>query len=418
MINISYETIQLLNEALEAILLNRPYVPLEVDDTTKDLSNVLSQVNQLAECVRQVNTYIIDLSNGMLDIEMPPRSNYLAAGLKQLHSNLNHLTWQTQQIAQGDYKHKVDFMGDFAEAFNSMTAQLQEREMILRTQNEIIGTIFDHIECLFILSADNRQKAFYINGTARKVFNISRISDFSACVENSEFLSQLINLNMDTDMHRELFNPDTNKWYGIISSNLQWIEDKPAVLFYCTDITHHKKREETLERDAHIDPLTGVYNRRAFDVCIRRDFQHAKRLYMSIALLIIDIDFFKAYNDTYGHVQGDICLISVAKCIRSSVRRSTDFVARFGGEEFVVLLPNTDYESAMKVAEKIRSAVQNLEILNQSNHSEITKTTVSIGVSAILPTPGTTPMHLLHMADTALYRSKNAGRNCVTLAGE
>lgn len=414
--NIDDKTAKLINDALETILLNRTYTPLQIEDASGELSNIVSTINQLAACVQQANGFVIDLSKGKLDLEPLPRSNYLASGAKQLHSHLNHLTWQTQQIAQGDYKQKVDFMGDFAAAFNMMTKQLKERETSLRAQNEIISTIFDHIECLFILNENNRIEALYINNIARQLFGIEETSNLLDYAKSPGFISQLIMLDIKESSNHELFDPDAKQWYNVTVSPLRWTDDSPALLFYCVNITHHKQRQDTLELDAHTDPLTGIYNRRALDVYIKRDVQHAKRLNMNISLLIIDIDFFKKYNDAYGHIQGDACLIAVAKCIQSTACRSTDFVARFGGEEFVALLPNTNDANALKLAEKVRLNVEALKIPNQSNPSEMTGVTVSVGVASLIPTSDTTPTQLLNMADVALYRSKEAGRNCVTLA--
>lgn len=414
------DSIKLINDALEAILLNQAYSPIVFKDASDETEQLAARINRLAECVRQVNDFIVDLSKGMLNIDPPPRNNYLASAAKQLHSHLNHLTWQTQQIAQGDYRQKVDFMGDFAVAFNTMTKQLQEREESLKAHNELIGTVFDHIECLLILNADNRYEAFYINRSAEKEFNLENTLNLAKRAGSSHFINQLINLDVNDGAGQELFDSDTKQFYSVIVSQLRWTDNSPAVLFYCMNITHHKQRESTLERDAHTDALTGIFNRRAFDMYIKRDLQHAKRLGMHISLLIIDIDFFKAYNDTYGHLQGDVCLMMVAKCIRSTVCRSTDFVARFGGEEFVALLPNTDSDSAVKLAEKIRMAVEKLKVPNKciADHYETTGVTVSVGICSVVPTDETTTSQMLHAADVALYHSKKSGRNRVTLAEE
>ncbi len=177
-----------------------------------------------------------------------------------------------------------------------------------------------------------------------------------------------------------------------------------------------KKKTEELNvklRDiSYIDGLTGVANRLRFDDFFRKEWRRARRTKRPISILMLDIDFFKNYNDLLGHLEGDECLKNVAKAIQSHIRADVDLVARYGGEEFVVVLPETDLKGALKVAERIRRDIEGLKIAHPG--SEVSKfVTVSIGVASIVPIDNLKKEVLLNMADKALYVAKKRGRNRV-----
>nr|WKF59479.1 Phytochrome-like protein cph2 [Paraburkholderia busanensis] len=169
--------------------------------------------------------------------------------------------------------------------------------------------------------------------------------------------------------------------------------------------------EAALQRIAATDALTGLGNRRAFDERLAQEWRRAQREHTSLALLFIDIDHFKRFNDTYGHAVGDEVLAVVAERIMSGTRRADDLPARYGGEEFAVLLPNTTLDGALKVAEKIRKRVEAAGLANQGTQTG--HVTVSIGCAACLPPEGGDAAALLAAADAQLYAAKDAGRNRV-----
>lgn len=170
----------------------------------------------------------------------------------------------------------------------------------------------------------------------------------------------------------------------------------------------------TLELLALEDALTGLANRRQFDLFIQAEMGRAKRGRTTLALLMIDVDHFKRFNDRYGHLVGDECLRRVARIIQENIRRPGDLAARFGGEEFAVVLPSTDYVGAFIVAEKIRKAV--LASAIEHGDSDMGMVTISIGVSACSPVDGETPDALIGAADKALYAAKTSGRNMSVIA--
>ncbi len=165
------------------------------------------------------------------------------------------------------------------------------------------------------------------------------------------------------------------------------------------------------------DGLTGIANRRCFDGFLEREWQRAKREQTSIAFIMLDVDFFKLYNDTYGHVAGDECLRRIAGTLGGIVKRATDLVARYGGEEFAIILPDTDQAGAVRVGERILMQVRALAIRHEmSLINEFV--TVSLGIAAVIPTVDLTSDRLVIAADQALYQVKQSGRNQLYLADE
>lgn len=163
------------------------------------------------------------------------------------------------------------------------------------------------------------------------------------------------------------------------------------------------------------DALTGLANRGAFDIGLQREWRRAERHGQPLSLLIADVDYFKLYNDTYGHLQGDACLRAVASTLVAGSHRTGDLVARYGGEEFVVVLPATTAEGATVVAERVRAGVEALAIPHERCECG-PKVTVSVGAATTIPEPDSSPECLLECADQALYRAKLQGRNRVVAA--
>lgn len=162
------------------------------------------------------------------------------------------------------------------------------------------------------------------------------------------------------------------------------------------------------------DQLTGIPNRRSFDNRIDLEWQRAIRERTPVSILIMDIDHFKIYNDTFGHQQGDVTLQVIANTIRDSLKRKVDFSARWGGEEFVILLPGTDAAGALSVAENIRKAIENAEIPCEDVRGQ--RATISIGVNTQIPEQESLIGDFVSGADAALYRAKEEGRNRISVA--
>jgi diguanylate cyclase (GGDEF)-like protein len=171
-----------------------------------------------------------------------------------------------------------------------------------------------------------------------------------------------------------------------------------------------EEKNEKLELLSSLDGLTGLFNRRYFDDNLLKEWKQASRDNTPLSLLIVDIDYFKNYNDCYGHLEGDICLRKVAQSLYEALLRPTDIVARYGGEEFTAILPNTGSDGAIKVAQRMMKYVVQLDIVHKAS-SAAEMVTVSIGASSVFPTGKLAVTSLLDRADKALYEAKEQGRN-------
>src|SRR5690606_29147419 len=173
-----------------------------------------------------------------------------------------------------------------------------------------------------------------------------------------------------------------------------------------------QEQKNYLQSLAFIDGLTKVANRRSFDETFNIEWQRCMRNARPLSLLMIDIDFFKGYNDLYGHQQGDECLQQVAAALHSKIKKNHDLVARYGGEEFVCLLSDTNAEQALQIAQRLRRSVERLELEHQAS-SVSAVVTVSIGCATMTPVAQQDRAKLLLCADHALYDAKRTGRNQV-----
>lgn len=232
------------------------------------------------------------------------------------------------------------------------------------------------------------------------------------------------------------------KWHGLIcnrakNGKLYWVDsaivpikDEDGIIErYISvriDVTEHKRQTEEiniayqelaeanrqLEKLSRIDGLTKIANRRHFDETLAIEISKLSRISVPLTVILCDIDYFKNYNDSYGHPAGDACLQQVAQAINSSFFRAGDLVARYGGEEFAVILPNVDRETAIMLAERIRENVAKLKLEhNASAVAEIV--TISVGVTSLVPDRDTQMLMIIKKADEALYSAKGAGRNNV-----
>lgn len=171
----------------------------------------------------------------------------------------------------------------------------------------------------------------------------------------------------------------------------------------------HKLQNDILRNIALLDGLTGIANRRRFDAEFNRMWLHCAREKQDLSLIIIDIDYFKQYNDHYGHSEGDCVLREVAHCIKSSVGRPQDLAARVGGEEFAILLPNTPLRNTFTILDRLLNKIKILDIAHEK--SPLGRLSISAGCSSIVPGDVTMLGSLYHQADAALYYAKQQGKN-------
>jgi diguanylate cyclase (GGDEF)-like protein len=182
-----------------------------------------------------------------------------------------------------------------------------------------------------------------------------------------------------------------------------------------------ERQTEEAHLRANTDGLTQVSNRRCLDDRLQKEWQRLRREQELrrdqkwLSLILIDIDYFKNYNDFYGHLSGDDCLIQIAQTAAKQIKRPDDLFARYGGEEFMVILPNTEIDGAITVAKSIQESIRNLNIPHEdSKISEIV--TISMGIASVIPTSDKSPEHLIALSDKVLYEAKHQGRDRYVVA--
>jgi len=224
---------------------------------------------------------------------------------------------------------------------------------------------------------------------------------------------QVVEIGEPVEMDFHYPSPANNsRWYHFIAVKLG---DGFAITL--SDITNRKQMELALQEAnrkleilALLDGLTQISNRRSFDQFLEQEWLRLRRSGQSIALILLDVDYFKNYNDTYGHQLGDECLIKISQTLQNTVCRPADMVARYGGEEFAIILSDTDESGAIVVAQNVHEAIAQLKIPHTTSKVN-DYVTVSIGIASLIPHISFTPEYLIQLADQALYQAKQGGRN-------
>lgn len=306
--------------------------------------------------------------------------------------------------------------------------EIKRREKIAKTLQLTQFSLDRARDAVFFLNGN--AQFFYVNEAACESLGYSKEELLQMTVDqidphliSSDWQSYWQKLKQEQSLTIESQHQTKNGATVPVEVTLNHLEfgDREYNCLIARDITERKQIEtelkninEKLKRLATLDGLTQLANRRHFDECLNLEWKRMRREKQPLSLLLCDVDYFKNYNDYYGHQLGDACLQKVAKTIENSIKRPADLAARYGGEEFAVILPNTHSQGALKVAETIRAAIVKQKIKHeQSKVSEYL--TISVGVSSLIPQQDLSPELLIEQADKALYAAKKQGRNCCYL---
>ena len=373
---------------------------------------------------------------------------------RTLSRPISDLTSMAESLAKGDLNASI-WVQDTAElrtlakSFNNMANQIQKREADLKEREQRYRSVVESLNIGVYRKVDqNGVVDYYANPALMKIFGCSSMNElFSAdlfhfLMKQTGFRTYIDLMrkenhvkNLEFDIHRrdgaKIWCSCTASRYSPPGSHLTWIdatieditERKLARerLQQAHDSLELKVRERTQELEelneklralSLMDGLTGIANRRYFDEFLDREWRRAKRERQPISMLLLDVDHFKLYNDTYGHIAGDDCLKQIATTLKGITKRATDLAARYGGEEFALILPNTPQEKAAMLASKLLDAIEAL-FIEHGTSPVSPHVTVSIGGATYIPDRDSSPEIILLAADQALYNAKQSGRNQV-----
>ncbi len=291
--------------------------------------------------VDELIAYSAELSRGNLSVDFPSKDNYLCENLKNLHVNLNHLTWQAQQVARGDYSQQVAYLGDFSAAFNEMTKQLKEREAQLRGEmiraknhaeaiegyNELmVAMLSKRKEWLLVVDRDTKE-ILYCNKKERKADE----QICAVCKKRLPFHQELLRWNSDEQYKVWELASEADTYYRITSFPIEW-KEHASYVHIIVDITDEKQTAHTLASKAYHDAGTGIRNRLFFEEYMEKILREGQ----DTTLCYLDLDGLKYVNDTYGHLEGDSYIQNFVELIKANFR-SEDTFARIGGDEFCLV---------------------------------------------------------------------------------
>ncbi|CAM5216310.1 hypothetical protein UACE39S_04231 [Ureibacillus acetophenoni] len=357
---------------------------------------------------------------------------------KQVGEPIQKVLEGTKKFGEGNWGYRIE-----PDTFKDEARELQELSMYFNEMAELIESYIYSVaisEEKFRTILNYSSDMITIHDSAGKYLYVSPAGKEILEYEDDEILGHDSynfihpdDLEQIKESHKRLLQTGyvvttyrirkKNNEYIWFESSIKYMkeqnEEDSRIFTVSRNITERKRVEQQLKEANTLlqelstkDGLTGIWNRRSFDEQIQREWKRAERNNHPLSLILLDIDFFKAYNDTYGHQGGDDCLREIANAIQNSLEYESDMAFRYGGEEFGIILPETTEEVAKTVAEKVRSTIENLKIPHAG--SEINDfVTISLGTATLIPSKYTTFDYLVEAADKALYQAKQEGKNCV-----
>ena len=388
---------------------------LDVDELPDDFKELGEGLIYAAEMIAETRDFAMNLSKGNLDTGFPPRSNAIASDLKNLHSSLKHLTWQTTQVAKGDYSQRVSFLGEFADSFNLMIEQLKVRQEKLDAEMDMIKKGADEL-------ARSNSLLESIMGMMQEWIVMIDVETGEHLFANHPAENNLASLNFEKQLYDILFesakklNDDEKmiseefpllsdtavQWFSLILYPLNWYGHK-AVAAVLVDITTDREEKLELENVAYKDMMTGTYNRH-FGMMLLDEWMAKKRQF---SIIFVDMDRLKYVNDVFGHNEGDAYIKKVAETLKSF---SPDVqVSRLGGDEFMLLVPGYEQKRAEEEMEALKAKLGDEELVSEDGSTTYHRS-VSFGVVEFDPNCKTSSSDFLALADEKMYEYKKAHR--------
>ena len=395
-------TSEVLSEYLRNVFYGQTGIGLDVEALDEEFVAFGKGLVYFAQCLFESNDFAKGLAEGKFDMPPPARGNMLVASLKSLHASLNHLTWQAQQVAKGDYTQRVDFMGDFSNAFNTMIEQLAERQSLLEQEVTTIRRKSDALEqsnrLLTIITQDIPQQIIVIATDTQEILFQNDMAH-NEMSKDEEYLTKILGMVEDSiDKNRtvvQYIREENESYLSVSSYVIEW-GGVHAEAFVINDVSDDMTMIKELEDNVYKDSLTQVYNRR-FGMLTLSEWLKEKR---SFSLVFADLDNLKYINDQYGHAEGDNYIITAANGLKTI--SSDVVVCRLGGDEFMMLVPNIGYDEAYAITNEICQKIQYNEDLKDKDYFY----SFSFGVVYVDEDTKLPQSEILALADELMYENK------------
>lgn len=401
---------EILFEYLKSILYGPRTLSLEIDELAEPYRDLGRGLQYLHHAVEELLSYSAELSKGNLSVAFPDKYNFLCENLNNLHANLNHLTWQAQQVAKGDYSQQVSYLGEFSNAFNDMTEQLKQRETQLREETcktrSHAEMIEDYNELLVAMLSKRNEWLIVVDIDTKEILYCNKEghcdpidSSFCAtCKKRLPFQEDILNWNKLEDYKVwEIFD-DNHTYYRITSFPIKW-KERYSYVHIAVDITDEKRMALTLTSKAYHDPGTGIKNRLFFKEYMEKILDEKR----DATLCYLDLDGLKYVNDTFGHAQGDAYIQNFVELIRSSFRNGDTF-ARIGGDEFCLVLTGLMKELINK---KLSAILDDFQSENDSGY----QCSFSYGTVEITGKDNELSLdEIIQKADSIMYKCKRKNK--------
>ena len=386
------ENCEILFEYLRSILYDSSPTQIDIHSLDSDFQKLGMGLQFLDHAIQEMKQCSTALAKGNLSEFNPSRDNFLCANLKNIHANLEHLTWQAKQVAKGDYSQHVSYMGDFSNSFNQMTEQLKEREEYFKSEAELekkhAETVNKYNQLLLELIRQSNDDVLI---TDIDQSTILYSSHNKVRVEQENEILYYFFTQIKQPCGWNMKDKD-NRYYHIVTISMEW-QDKPSFAHFIHDITQEKKEQDQLHKQAHMDALTQVGNRYYF----QDEMQKLLDSKISATLCYCDLDHLKYVNDNYGHDKGDTYICDFVAILKSNIRED-DIIARLGGDEFCILFKNGSIDS-------INSK---MKLINEefSKQAKDYPQSFSFGTVYIDGNKETSLLKILQTADQRMYAQK------------
>ncbi len=403
---------EILFQHLRNILFMSDCKELDLELLSDDFKDLGQGMNLLGKWLKESRTFAKSIADGDLVAADVSSDNPICDSLKQLRSNLIHLTWQSTQVARGDYSQKVAFLGEFSVAFNQMTEQLKHRELCLKEEAvkaeefsrimeesvELLTSITDSItDNIFVFGKDTNENLFRNKAAIDLSLNNPELYGLV-----STHLIECKQKNKNRYWEEEFTTnyPSAKKFnLKMQSFSIEW-HGQSSNIYLVQDITERLKTELQFKELAYSDALTGFYNRH-YLISILEKYIAEK---IDFVVCFIDLDNLKYVNDTFGHPDGDDYIKTVSRILGTSFQYNSS-ICRFGGDEFVIILRNSILEFA-----EARMAQVNLSLKKISESQKLYPMAISYGAIFVDGTQNLTPQELLDLADQKMYIMKKQNR--------